>query len=153
MIAEEAIRLVDPDRVDLKSFTRLCADSVVLTKDNRILFQRRASRGSMLQCPFGGGIEIGETPLQGVMRELNEELGAKMEPSSVIALGALTEAFMQHTQLVFTYFWHDRDGTITGCYEHSPVYYENVADALAQTELMDYARWMLLECQKRGLIT
>ncbi len=86
------------------------------------------------------------------MRELKEELGADVPPEEVVPLAALTEAMSGHTEIVHTHFWHDRNGVITGCYECEAVYYDRVAGALAHPKIMDYARWMLLECQNRGLL-
>lgn len=87
------------------------------------------------------------------MRELHEELGAIVNPADLIFIGAVSEDFTGHTELVHVHFWHDVHDTITGCYEGEAVYYECVADALAHPKIMDYVRWALIEAQKRNLIS
>lgn len=97
-------------------------------------------------------IESGESVLQGLVRELHEELGAVVDPADVIFIGALTENFTDHTELVHVHFWHDKHNTITGCYEAEAVHYDTVAEALAHPKIMDYAHWALLACKTRKLI-
>jgi 8-oxo-dGTP pyrophosphatase MutT (NUDIX family) len=62
-------------------------------------------------CEFGGQIEQGEQPIQAIIRELKEELGALVQENELVSLGALTEAMSGHTELVYVYFWHDALGT------------------------------------------
>ncbi len=85
-------------------------------------------------------------------RELNEELGAQIEAGDVVFINAVTEDFTNHTELVHVYFWHDKDNTITGCYEGEPLFFKNAAEALAEPKLMEYAKWALEQCVARGLI-
>lgn len=50
---------------------------VVLDKEGRVLITKRSKRSNnpnLLNFP-GGGIERGESPLDGIIRELNEEVG------------------------------------------------------------------------------
>jgi 8-oxo-dGTP diphosphatase len=148
----DSITVLDPARADP---SRNVADAVVLTTDGKILLQQRpvnwgGSAGRL--TAFGGHIDPGETAIEALVRELDEELGAIVDPAEVISLGALTESETGHTEIVHTYFWHDRNGTITGCYECEAVYYDRIAGALAHPKIMDYLRWMLLECQVRGLV-
>jgi 8-oxo-dGTP diphosphatase len=147
-----SIKVLDPASADA---SRDVADAVVLTRDSKILLQQRpanwgASAGRL--TAFGGHIDPGETAIEALVRELNEELGAIVDPAEAICLGALTEAETGHSEIVHTYFWHDRNGTITGCYECEAVYYDRIAGALAHPKIMDYLSWMLLECQARGLM-
>lgn len=151
----DAIRVVDLTKNDPKTFKQSFADCVVLTKDNKILLQQRPPKaGETIGAltAFGGHIENGETPMQGLIRELNEELGAVVSPENVIEIAAITESFTNHTDIIYTYFWHDKDGTITGCYEWDSISYETTAEALAHAAIMDYLCWLLTECEKRGLI-
>jgi 8-oxo-dGTP diphosphatase len=93
---------------------------LVLNKDGKIVLQLRDN-----DCPtfpgrlatFGGGIEQGESPMQALVRELKEELGAGVKIRNVIYLGTLTEAETNHSDLIYLYYWHDKLGSITGCYE------------------------------------
>jgi len=88
----------------------------------------------------------------GLIRELEEELGAQVEAKDVVSLGAVTEDFTNHTELVCLHFWHDKDDTIAGCYEAEPRYFETVEEALMHPKVMDYLGYMLSECQQRGLL-
>jgi 8-oxo-dGTP diphosphatase len=144
----DVIHVVDLDHIDMTKITKQFSDCLVLTADKKILMQQRPDSVNA----FGGHMEPGETPVQTVIRELEEETGAKIKAPELVSLGAVTESFTNHTQIVHTYFWHDKNNTVTGCYECEPAYYQTVADALAHPKIMAYARWMLLECQKRGLL-
>ena len=150
------IRLVDIASADKMAFKAHLADCVVITHDGKILMQQRPLSwgrfGGNLNL-FGGHIESGESVSQGLVRELHEELGAIVNPADLILVGAVSEDFTDHTELVHIHFWHDRDHTITGCYEAEAVEYDRLEDALAHPQIMDYARWALLTCRDRGLIS
>lgn len=90
--------------------------------------------------------------MQALVRELKEELGAQVNPADVISLGAITEAITKYSELIYVYFWHDKHGTITGCYECEAKYYDDCAAALTHPKIMDDVRWLLHECQKRKLL-
>lgn len=150
------IRLVDIQSADFGAYKVHLGDCVVLTHDHKILMQQRPLSwgrfGGNLNL-FGGHIESGESVSQGLVRELHEELGAIVNPADLIFLGAVTEDFTDHTELVHIHFWRDRHNTITGCYEAEAVLYGAVAEALAHPQLMDYARWALEVCRECGLLT
>jgi 8-oxo-dGTP diphosphatase len=142
-------------RVDTKKFSRFCVGCLVLSQDNKIVLQRRDD-----DCPtfpgalatFGGGIEQGETPIQALVRELKEELGADVKASDVVNLGALTEAETNFNELVYVYFWHDKQGTITGCYEGKAKYYNDPAEVIKHRKVMNDVCWLLQECKKMKLL-
>ena len=151
----DSIRVVDLTKTDPASFVTAGGDCIVLTKDGKLLLQQRpANWRSRAGClvAFGGHIEAGETPLQGMIRELKEELGAVVLPADVISLGAISETETHDVGIIHVYFWHDKAGTITGCYECEAVYYDRAAGALAHPKIMDYVVWALDECRARGLI-
>ncbi len=54
--------------------------AILKNKEGKILFQLRDEKGRNPNKwgTFGGGIEKGETPLQGLIREINEELEIKL---------------------------------------------------------------------------
>lgn len=152
----KGIRTVDLDKTDQRSFSIHLADCVILTYNNKILMQQRplswGKFGGNLNI-FGGHIEEGETVIQALIRELNEETGAEVLADDVIFIGAVSEDFTNHTELVHVHFWHDKHDTITGCYEAEAVEYDSVDQTLAHPQIMEYAQWALLECRNRNLIT
>ncbi len=90
--------------------------------------------------------------MEALVRELHEELGAQVQKEDGIFLGALSEGFTGHSELVHVHFWHDKEGTITGVYECEGRYYDSVEEALSHDKVMDYVRWALCECRDRGLL-
>jgi 8-oxo-dGTP diphosphatase len=137
------------------STTRYSVGCLVLTHDNKILLQQRdeqCARYPGCLGTFGGGIEINESPMQALVRELQEELGASVNPEEVVPLGALTENNYPPDELVYVYFWHDKQGTITGCYEGTTSSHTNCATPLLHPKVMNDVRWLLAECHRLGLV-
>lgn len=146
---------LDLIKVDEKSFKRCFVGCIVLTKDHKIMLQQRGSDGDNYPgylSEFGGSIEANETPMQALIRELNEELGAIVHESDVVCLGAITEEITNHTELVYVYFWQDKDNSITGCYEGEAKYFDDVPEIIKNKKIMDSVRWLLSECQALKLI-
>lgn len=90
------IQAVDLKKVDERSFSRRCVGCIILTQEGKILLQQRDDDcytypGCL--ATFGGGIDSGERPMQSLVRELREELGAQVRASDVVNLGAITENF------------------------------------------------------------
>ena len=156
VIITQTIKIVDLAKTDEKTFEKRYVGCLVLTQNNKILLQQRGSskwhKFPGFLSTFGGGIEVGESPIQALVRELKEELGANVVAAKVIRLGTYTEAATNYNDLVYGYFWHDRLGTITGCYEDEARYYENCAHVLTHPKVMDDVKWQLQECQNRGLL-
>jgi len=150
-----SIRPVDLSKTNVEDFKNQFAGCIVVSQDNKILLQQRGHDWHTYPgyvSSFGGRIEQGESPIQALVRELNEELGAVVDESEVISLGAVTEEVTNHTELVFEYFWHDRNGTITGCYEGEMIAFDNNEAIFTHPKVMDDVLWMLLECQSRQLL-
>jgi len=153
---DDNIHLLDPTEINAKKFAFYGVESVILNKDNKILLQKRGDnwqRFPSYLTNFGGQVETNETPLQAIIRELNEELGAKANPADILFLGAVTEGLTKHLELIYVYFWHDKTGTITGCYEGNVKYFTNVEEILAEQKVMDSARWSLQKCLRLGVLS
>jgi 8-oxo-dGTP diphosphatase len=149
------IEVVDPAHIDDVTYKRKMSCAVILTKERQILLQMRSQDRSSFPgfvTTFGGGVEVGETPMQALIRELKEELGASVNESEVISFGAITEAITNYTELLHVYFWHDHLGTITGCYEDQPLYFDNSESAILHPKIMDYVSWLLEQCKSRALL-
>jgi len=151
----DSIKIIDLTKADESSFHKRFVGCLVLTNNNKILLQQRGNdwdRFPGYLATFGGRIELEETAPQALVRELKEELGANVILSDVISLGAIAESYANHSELVHTYFWHDKYNTITGCYEGKPKYYDSYTDALTHPKIMDDVRWIINESLTRGLI-
>ncbi|MBV9615978.1 MAG: NUDIX hydrolase N-terminal domain-containing protein [Ktedonobacteraceae bacterium] len=59
-------------------------DGAVIDDAGRILLIRRSDNG--LWAMPGGGLEVGETPSQGIVREVLEETGVTCEPITLIGI-------------------------------------------------------------------
>lgn len=129
-------------------FSNLYVGCLILTNNNKFLLQQRGvdwERHPTALTTFGGKIELGETPEQALIRELEEELGAKVILNEVISLGTFTKNNSNYNELIYGYFWHDTKNTITGCYEGEAKHYENYTDALKHPKILDDARWLINE--------
>lgn len=146
---------VNISAANMRTYNKHLADVVILTANKRFLLQKRYSErrpGVEIVTLFGGHVEEGETLLEAAARELQEETGGSASPDDLVAVGALTESWTNHTELVHVWFWHDRRGTITGCYEREAIEFASLEDAMRHPGLMDYAKWALLECKRRELL-
>ncbi|RDI46993.1 NUDIX domain-containing protein [Aquicella lusitana] len=151
----KTIRKVDILQTDEALFKHHYVGCLVLSKDNKVLLQQRGHNWHSFPgylSEFGGRIAPNETPLEALVRELKEELGAQVNEKEVISLGVISEAVTHYSKLVYVYFWHDKRGTITGCYEGEACYFDDVNTALEHAKIMDSARWLLYECKKRKLL-
>ncbi|HHF7373681.1 TPA: NUDIX domain-containing protein [Legionella bozemanae] len=114
------VKLIMGSNINETQYSKQFVGCLVLTKDNRILLQKRGHDWSAYPdylCEFGGRMEKQEQPVQAIIRELKEELGAQAHEEELIPLGAITESTSNYTELIYTYFWHDKYRTITGCSE------------------------------------
>ena len=151
----ELIRKVDLLQFDESFFKQRFVGCLVLSQDHKILLQQRGVNWDHFPgflSEFGGRIEQNESPIQALVRELNEELGAQVEASDVINFGAITEEATKHSELIYAYFWHDKKGTITGCYEGDLKSFDKIESILDYPKVMESTRWLLVQCQNLQLI-
>lgn len=150
-----SIKTIDLTSTDLTSFAKSFVGCLVLTDNNKILLQQRGNdwdRFPGCLATFGGQIELGETPMQALVRELKEELGAIVSPSEAINLGTISENYTNYNDLIYTYFWRDQKNTITGCYEGEPKFFNSYSDVIMYPNVLDDVVWILNECLDRRLI-
>ena len=126
---------IDLKKLEGQPFEKRLADCVILTHDNKILLQYRPkdwhSNPDGLNL-FGGHVDKGESVIEGLLRELKEEVGAQVKEGDVQFIGAVSETWANHKEFVHVYFWHDKDNKITGCYEAEARYFESVEEVLKQ---------------------
>lgn len=155
MIVLDSIKEVGSDDLKSKTYRTRLADCVILTHDKKILLQYRSlhckSNPSGLNL-FGGHVEDNETIEEGFLREMHEELGAQIPRTDINFIGAVTEDFTNHEDIVHVYFWHDKDCLITGCYEAEARHFDTVSHAISQPKIMDYTVWALMKARELGLI-
>lgn len=151
----DRIRIVDLNELDQARYTRRAVGCLVLTQDQKILLQYRPLNWRThpdCVATFGGKIESDEMPIEALIRELKEELGADVKAPDVVSLGAITESITQYSELIYEYFWHDKAGTITGCYECEAQFFDTIEEACSHPKIMDDVLWLLQTCQKKCLL-
>ena len=91
-------------------------------------------------------------PWMPLIRELKEELGAKVDANIVVPLGFFTEKASNQIELVYAYFWQDKNASITGCYEGEAIRFDHIDVVLHTPHLMDSVIWLIETAKKRQLI-
>lgn len=150
-------RPVDPATVNPTDYDRECAAAIIKTKDGLIALQQRGAANNFAHflSPFGGGLEADETPEQGMIRELREELELQIAPGAAIYLATMIEdpsPGAPRGMLLHIYFYHDAAGAMGACNEWSRAFYETAEGALSHPLLSSDGRWGLEECVRRGLL-
>ena len=101
---------------------------------------------------FWWKIESTENSLQAIIRELNEELDVEVPSSELIFISAYTEEISQHKDLIYGYFWHDKNNTIQTCHEGEIAYFNALSDILKNNKLLDDVPFLLSTCKNKKLI-
>jgi 8-oxo-dGTP diphosphatase len=154
-MANMTCKRVDTKHINDPVYKVRCVGCLILTHDGKILLQQRDADSPTFPnylATFGGHIEKNETPLQALLRELKEELGATVKPDEPIILATLSEPESNHTSLEFAYFWHDKHREIKGCFEGQPKYFKNILGPQNHPLVMNDVYWIINECEKRGLL-
>lgn len=150
-LAQSITRVVDPQHSD---YARHFAGCLITTHNERLLLQQRGKNWDRFPdtlATFGGQIDAGESFVEGMTRELAEELGARFTMDEAIYLGAITKAGLDNA-LIHAFWWHDRANSINGCYEGEPAYFANAAEILRQNNITPDVYWIVKDCLTRGLI-
>lgn len=147
----DLIVLRDDEPQKFAHFKQL-ADCLIITADNKLCLQRRSANAHSFPgavCLFGGHVEGGETALTAAVREVAEETGGTPTEADMLSLGVLAE---NGDTLIHIYVWHDKNASMTGCYEGERITFDSAADALAHADLMPYAGWAIKAAKERLLI-
>ena len=142
----EQIKIVEPSQRIRSHFDVYSVACLVVTKDKKFLFQHRDShcvRYPNCLGPFGGRMEENEKPFDALVRELHEELGAKVDLDCVIELETIVKPYAKRQELIFNYIWEDVRGTITGCYEGKAVGFSDRESVLNYPNVMEDTKWLL----------
>ncbi|MCB9982905.1 MAG: NUDIX domain-containing protein [Rhodospirillales bacterium] len=151
-----SIKPLDIESLDFAAYDMHLADCIILGADGRIVLQQRPGKGEgslPILSAFEGHVEAGETVMQGLVREIEEELGAVMSPEDITFIGAVSEDFTNHREVVHLHFWHDKDDRITGCYEFEALRFSDIEHVFTHPGVMDYVRWGLYRCKEKGLLS
>jgi 8-oxo-dGTP diphosphatase len=150
-----ACRKVNLKYLNDAEYKRRCVGCLVLSQDNKIVLQLRDPDAPTFPghlATFGGSIDEGESPIEALVRELKEELGAEVSPRDVVTIGAVTEPETDYRDLVYIYFWHDIYGSIKGCYEGEAKYFNDPVIPQKHPKVMNDVIWVIQECNKLGLL-
>lgn len=149
------IRVVASQEINKEIYKKHLADVLIVRASGRLYLQRHADTSPQLPGAvhlFGGHVEDSEAPGEAAIREIREETGGIIAPADMVYIASLTEEFTNHTELVHVYFWHDKNDTITGCYERDFIEFSTPEEALRHGQIMPYTKWAILACLNRGLL-
>lgn len=79
--------------------------NILIQNDDKVLLSRRVNTGWMdgkLGVP-GGYVEEGETPLQAIIREINEELGVEVSPTYLEFQCVVVRNLNPHQHIAFVF--------------------------------------------------
>lgn len=84
-------RILSVDEICSKGLWHASSHIVLVTFDTKLVAQKRSvktvTNPGKIEISAGGAVDIGETPLQAVVREVKEELGVVIAPKDVIQVG------------------------------------------------------------------
>lgn len=151
----DKIHIIDIDQIDTSAYKRQYTSCIILSGDNKIILQERGDDFYTYPgylCAFGGKVESDETPLNTITRELKEELDVDVPATELVFIAAYTEEISQHNDLIYGYFWHDKQREIQTCHEGEIAYFEAINDSLKNEKLLDDVPFLLNYCICKNLL-
>tara|TARA_R110000868_G_scaffold392051_3_gene662539 strand:+ start:727 stop:1191 length:465 start_codon:yes stop_codon:yes gene_type:complete len=150
------VKEINLKKHDLNAFRAEFAGCLILTKDNKILLQKRDKKAFSYPSyisAFGGRIETRETATQAIIRELKEELEIIVTEDEIRFIGAVAEEISDYSELIYEFFWHDKNGILTDkCNEGSQKIFKCYHEVLVNKKLIDDVPWIIKRCIKLGFI-
>lgn len=128
------------------------AAAIILTHDGKILLQARDDYPAIGR--FGGGCHPGDKDFKAtLLRELKEELGAEAMAEDLVFLTQKVGVNLNGSSgLTVTFFWHDKKGSIKGCYEGAPAYFDSAAAVQANTKVREHTKECVQIAASLGLV-
>lgn len=84
-------RILSVDEICSQGLWHASSHIVLITPDTKLVAQRRSAKAvtnpGKIEISAGGAVDMGETPLQAVVREVKEELGVGISPNDVLQVG------------------------------------------------------------------
>lgn len=151
----DKIHIIDLDKINISTYKNQYTSCIILSGDNKIILQKRGNDFYTYPgyiCAFGGRIESGEMPLETIIRELKEELDVDIPASELVFISAYTEEISKHNDLVYGYFWHDKNHKVQTCYEGDIAYFDIVDNVFENKKLLDDVPFLLDKCKQKNLI-
>jgi 8-oxo-dGTP diphosphatase len=147
---------IDITAADPAAFDEAYSCCLIMTSDNRLLVQERGEEFLTYPgriTPFGGRVEQNESSVQALQREIMEELGTIIRASELQYIGSVVKKTGKKTELIHTYFWHDKMDEIKNCYEGSRLYLYTLRDFLRfKDRLMPGLVWLFERCRHLGYL-
>lgn len=151
----DTIKEIDLKNIDKYRFNNSYVSCIILSRQSKIVLQKRGETWDSYPgflSTFGGKIDKNEKPIDALVREIKEELGADINKNKVVTLSTYTEKCTNFKDLIYGYFWHDANNTITGCYEGEARYFSNIQQITKEKRIMDDVIFLLHKCEHLNLI-
>jgi len=100
---------------------QVAVSGVIFNSDNQVLVVRRSKQDEFLPGAWefpGGGTEYGETPQEGLIREIDEECHLTVTVGKPITTGTYYMNTIQRVEIVFACFTEKHDPKVVLSSEH-----------------------------------
>ena len=153
-MSKPRVKLINKVEPEEKVNTSVFTSCFIVDSKGNLILQKRGDnwpRYPGFISMFGGEVNLGETPREGLVRELKEELGVNVSSEHLRFLGLVTEASSNYEEQVYEYFWH-ADIEFSVCNEGEIIRFASLSDLKSSARLMDDVVWAIDECKKLDLV-